>query len=59
MKKYEVITYCFDSGYDEKLDYNKMSEARQAARGYIAQGYERAMIVNTETNKEVAVYYAR
>jgi hypothetical protein len=33
--RYAVVTYCFDSGFDEKLDYRTLKAARSAAKRYL------------------------
>ena len=35
MKKYQVVTYCFDCGEDEKEEYSTITEAKAAAKQYM------------------------
>lgn len=39
MKKYVVVTYSHDSGYDEKMDYDSIKEARREAKEYAKDSY--------------------
>ena len=34
-QRYQVMTYCGDSGADDKREYSSIKEAAQAAKGYV------------------------
>lgn len=55
-EKYHVITYDRDCGYDDKLDYSTLEQARTACKQYIADNYDAAVIINTERKKVTAIY---
>ena len=55
--RYQVITYCADSGADDKLEYNSAKEAERAARRYVKGfdgiSYEGAIVYDKSTRRVV------
>ena len=48
-KPYQVVTFSYDTGADDKLEYATLKEARQAGENYLADGYEQYAVFNKDT----------
>ena len=42
-KRYQIVTYCYDCGSDDKLEYKTIKEAIKEAKKYLSDGYDKAL----------------
>lgn len=47
--KYHIITWTSDTGYDDKLDYPTLQQAKVACAGYLKEEYEEVYIITDHT----------
>ncbi len=43
-KRYQIVTYCYDCGSDDKLEYKTIKEAIKEAKKYLSDGWDKVFI---------------